>query len=111
LNIYFLSFRIFEELLLDLKTEFALTFFKPGGLRLVRLCVRLTTPRGAAWLDGTRGKKFGAPVFEPDVFRKQMYSIEQNTCDTVGTFGASRSDPEPGEMCPLFLPRYTPDHT
>jgi len=57
-----------------------------GGCRLVRLCVRLTTPRGVTWLDGARGKKFGAPVFEPDVFRKQMYSTEENTCDIVGTF-------------------------
>jgi len=28
---YFLSFRIFEELALALKTEFALKFFKRGG--------------------------------------------------------------------------------
>jgi len=28
---YFLSFRIFEQLALALKTEFALKFFKPGG--------------------------------------------------------------------------------
>jgi len=27
---YFLSFRIFEQLVLALKTEFALKFFKPG---------------------------------------------------------------------------------
>ena len=30
LNIYFLSFRKFEQLALALKTEFALKFFKPG---------------------------------------------------------------------------------
>ena len=28
---YFLSFRIFEQLALALKTEFALKIFKPGG--------------------------------------------------------------------------------
>jgi len=28
---YFLSFRTFEQLALDLKTEFALIFFKPRG--------------------------------------------------------------------------------
>ena len=28
---YFLSFRIFEQVALALKTEFALKFFKPGG--------------------------------------------------------------------------------
>jgi len=31
LNMYFLSFRVFEQLALALKTEFALKFFKPGG--------------------------------------------------------------------------------
>ena len=30
--------------------------------------------------------KFGVPMFEPEVFRKQMYCIEERTCDTVGTF-------------------------
>jgi len=29
---------------------------------------------------------FGTSMFEPEVFRKQMYSIEENTCDIVGTF-------------------------
>jgi len=29
--------------------------------------------------------KFGAPIFEPEVFRKQMYCIEESTCDIVGT--------------------------
>jgi len=31
LNIYFLSFKIFEQLALALKTEVALKIFKPGG--------------------------------------------------------------------------------
>jgi len=41
---HFLSFRIFEQLALALKTEFALKFFNPGGTAvpptpcLVRLC-------------------------------------------------------------------------
>jgi len=32
--------------------------------------------------------KFGAPIFEPDVFRKRMYCIEKSrpTCDIVGTY-------------------------
>jgi len=34
---------------------------------------------------GTRSK-FGAPVFEPEVFRKQMYCIEESIHDIVGTF-------------------------
>ena len=29
--------------------------------------------------------KFGVPMFEPDVFRKQIYCIEESTCDIVGT--------------------------
>jgi len=42
---------------------------------------------------------FDDPVFESEVFQKQMYCIEEGTCDIVGTFrrppqsfGASRSD-------------------
>jgi len=27
--------------------------------------------------------KFGAPMFEPEVFRKQMYCIEGSACDIV----------------------------
>jgi len=30
--------------------------------------------------------KFGDPMFEPEVFRKQMYRFEESTCDIVGTF-------------------------
>jgi len=30
--------------------------------------------------------KFGALMFEPGLFLKQMYSIEESTCDIVGTF-------------------------
>jgi len=30
--------------------------------------------------------KFGASVFEPEVFRKQLYCIEESTCDIDGTF-------------------------
>ena len=39
--------------------------------------------------------KFGVPVFEPEVFRKQMYWIAESTCDIVGTLGASRSNSTP----------------
>jgi len=38
------------------------------------------------------------PMFEPDVFRKQIYRIEESTCDSVGTF--RRSDSAPGALCP-----------
>jgi len=30
--------------------------------------------------------KFGASMFEPEVFRKQMFSIEESTCDIVRIF-------------------------
>ena len=39
---------------------------------------------------GTRCK-FGAPIFEPEVFRKQMYCIEESACDIVGIFWRPRS--------------------
>jgi len=59
---------------------------------------------------------FGAPRFEIEVFRKQMYSIEESTCDIVGTFWRllkpfgspaviwrPHSDTAPGELRPLAL--------
>ena len=30
--------------------------------------------------------KFGAPMFEPELIRKQMYCIKESTCVIVGTF-------------------------
>jgi len=52
-------------------------------------------------------------MFEPEVFRKQMYGIEESTCDIVGifrrpsqSFCASRSDSTPGGLC--LPPRYAP---
>jgi len=38
------------------------------------------------------GSRFGAPMFEPEIFRKQMYSIEESICDIVGTLWRPRSD-------------------
>jgi len=35
--------------------------------------------------SGARSK-FGAPMFEPEIFRKQMYCIEESICDIVGAF-------------------------
>jgi len=44
--------------------------------------------------------KFGAPIFEPEFFRKEIYCNEESTFEIVGTFrpyqqtfGSSRSDP------------------
>jgi len=50
-------------------------------------------------------------MFEPKVFRKQMYCIEESTCDIVGTFlrpaviRRPHSDLDPGNCAPL-PPRY-----
>jgi len=32
---------------------------------------------------------FGALMFEPEIFRKQMYCIEESICDIVGTLWRS----------------------
>jgi len=58
-------------------------------------------------------------MFEPEFYRKQIYCIEESTCDIVGTFRCSQqsfgapavirrphNDSAPGELCP---PRYAPD--
>jgi len=39
--------------------------------------------------------KFGARMFKPEVFRKQMCCIEESTCDIVGIFRRPRSDLAP----------------
>jgi len=44
--------------------------------------------------------KFAAPMFEPEVFRKQMYCFEKVLMTLLGLFGP-RSDSAPGESCPL----------
>ena len=36
--------------------------------------------------------RFGIPIFEPKVFWEQMYRIEKNTCDIVGTVWRPTSD-------------------
>jgi len=48
--------------------------------------------------------KFDAHMFEPEVFQKQMYCVEESTCDIVGTFRHSRSDSTSGALCPLVTP-------
>ena len=64
--------------------------------------------------SGARSK-FGAPMFEPEVFLKQMYCAEESTCDIVGTFRRPRNDSalpaeirRPGNCGPFALPRYAP---
>ena len=60
---------------------------------------------------GTR-RKLGAPILEPEVFRKQMCCIEESTGDIAGIFRrpprsdfAPHSDLAPGKLCaPLVAP-------
>jgi len=79
-------------------------------------------------LNGSWGSKFGDPMFEFEVFRKQTYCIEKSCCDIVGifrrlpqSFAAPRSHSAPPaviwcphselapvELCPLATPSYAP---
>jgi len=36
--------------------------------------------------------KFGAPMFESEVFWKQMHCTEESTCDILWDFSVPRSD-------------------
>ena len=54
--------------------------------------------------------KFGAPMFEPEVFRQQMYCIEV-LLTLLGLFVVPRSHSAPGELCPLHPHRYAPGVT
>jgi len=60
-------------------------------------------------------------MFEPEVYRKEMYCTEESTCDIVGTFRrppqsfsalvviwCPRSDSVPGELRPLDPGLVTP---
>ena len=67
--------------------------------------------------SGARSK-FGAPMLEPEVFRTQMYCIEESTCDNLGTFRRTTQWfvgptvirlPENGSpLLPLVSPLYGP---
>jgi len=39
-------------------------------------------------------------MFAPEDFRKQMYRIEESTCDIVRTFRRPHSDSAPGDCAP-----------
>jgi len=43
--------------------------------------------------------KFGAPMFEPEVFRKQMYCIQESACDVVETFWRPHKHSVPPAVC------------
>ena len=51
---------------------------------------------------------FGAPMFEPEVFQKQMHSTEV-LVTLLGLFGALIVIQRPG-IVPLDLRRYAPDY-
>jgi len=46
-------------------------------------------------------KKFGAPMFELEVFRSQMYCFEKSAYDTVVTFWLHAVIRCPGNCVPL----------
>jgi len=70
------------------------------------------TSRGVTRLDGARGKyKFDASMFEPEIFLKEIYCIEESTCDIVGIFRRPSSDSASGDGALLVPPRYAPAHT
>jgi len=75
-----------------------------------------TKGRGALRLDGARGRsKFGALMFETEVFRKQMYCIEESTCEIVdflappAVIWRPNSDSAPRKLRPACSPRYATD--
>ena len=51
--------------------------------------------------------KFGVPMFEHQVFWKQMYCIEESICDIIGTFRRPPVIRRQGHWVPL-APRYAP---
>ena len=49
--------------------------------------LKMLVIRGVTRLGGAWGKKqVWHPLFEPEIFRKQIYCIEECTCDIVGIF-------------------------
>jgi len=75
-------------------TERILTQVQAPEMEFLRRVHGVTTRGVPRW--GARNK-FCASMFEPEVFRKQIYCIEENTCDLVGTFR------RPGIFAPLVM--------
>jgi len=48
---------------------------------------------------GNGKKQVWRPMFKLEVFRKQMYCIEESTCDIVWTFWLPHNDSAPGQLC------------
>ena len=57
-----------------------------------------------------QGASFATPMFEPEVFRKQMCCIEERICDitTPAVIRRPHSDWRPGNCAPIVPPRYAP---
>jgi len=56
---------------------------------LTKIISRVTfhANREVTRLDGARGKKqVWRPLFESELFQKQIYCIEESACDIVGAF-------------------------
>ena len=60
-------------------------------------------------------RELGGPMFELELFKKQMYCVEGSTCGIVGIFcplpvviRRLHSDSVPGEFCPPCPPFVTP---
>ena len=70
------------------------------GTRTVSICCSTTIFNESTWVAQGRNEvtwrpgqeaKLTSPMFGPEVFRKQMYCIEESTCDIVETFRQPRS--------------------
>ena len=67
--------------------------------------------RGVTRLDGARGKKqVWRPMFEFEVFRNQIYCIEESTLILLGLFGAPIVIGHPENCAPLSLRPWTITH-
>jgi len=56
-------------------------------------------------------------MFEPEIFRKEIYCIEESTCEIVRTFerrsrylAPTAVIRRPGNYAPLQIRRYAPEH-
>jgi len=115
----------------DLATVYLIGIFcfccnSQGSLSFFQILVCSSLPYQSPRPGAYRGEmapgarsKFGAPMFEPEVFRREMHCIEERTCDNVGTFrrpqsiGALRIESAPmlwfGAQGIVPPPRYAPD--
>ena len=51
--------------------------------------------------------RIGPPMLEIEIFRKQIYCVEESTCDFVGTLRRPHCSSAPGELClPCPLVKY-----